>query len=128
MKARLPVRFAALAPAVAALAIAGCGALPPQAPLADAQKLSVATSGISTACGFAIQYTAFRGNHARDLKLLEAQASTYVQKLVTVFRRNRAWVSQGDTVAEISSDAVSLLESCGLHRAAQQLKRATTAT
>jgi hypothetical protein len=108
------------------VALAGCGALPPQAPLAYAKKLDSATSGISTACGSAYQVTAFPGDHTRDLDGLEAGAITYARKLETVFHRNRDWIYQGDTVAEISSDAVSMLESCGLHRAAKQLKRATT--
>lgn len=109
-------------------ALAGCGALPPQAPLAYAQKLNSATSGISTACGFAYQTTAFPGDHARDLSKLEATATAAVRKLVVVFHRNREWVYQGDTVAEISSDAVSLLDSCGLHGAAHTLRRSTTAS
>ena len=108
--------------------LAGCGALPPQAPLAYAKKLDSATSGISTACGLAYQVTAFPGNHTHDLKTLEATAATDVRKLVTVFRRNRKWIYQGDTIAAISSDAVSMLSSCGLHRAANQLNRATTAS
>lgn len=120
MRARLPVHFAAVG-----LAVAGCGALPPQAPLAYAKKLDSATSGISTACGSAYEVTAFPGNHTRDLDGLEASAATYARKLEKVFRRNREWVYQGDTVAEISSDAVSMLHSCGLHRAAEQLRRAT---
>lgn len=107
-------------------AVAGCGPLPPQAPLAYAKKLGTATSDISTACGFAYQLTAFPGQHARDLKHLEAEAITDARKLEQVFRRNRNWVFQGDTVAEISSDAVSMLESCGLHKAAHQLRSATT--
>jgi hypothetical protein len=37
-------------------------------------------------------------------------------------------VYQSDTVAEISSDAVAMLEACGLHRAAEQLRQATTAS
>jgi hypothetical protein len=120
------MRLKALGLALAALSAAGCGALPPQAPLAYARKLDSATSGISTACGYAYQVTAFPGNHAADLKKLEATAATGARKLANVFRRNRGWVYQGDTVAEISSDAVSRLNSCGLHRAARQLKRATT--
>jgi hypothetical protein len=126
MRSGLPRRFAAVGLALASLAVAGCGALPPQAPLAYAKKLDSATSGISTACGGAYQVTAFPGDHTRDLDGLEAGAITYARKLETVFHRNREWIYQGDTVAEISSDAVSMLESCGLHRAARQLKRATT--
>jgi hypothetical protein len=128
MRPGLPRRFAAAGLALASLAIAGCGALPPQAPLAYAKKLDSATSGISTACGGAYQVTAFPGNHTSDLDGLEAGAVKSARKLETVFHRNREWIYQGDTVAEISSDAVSMLESCGLHRAAQQLKQATTAS
>ena len=106
--------------------MSGCGALPPQAPLAYAKKLDSATSGISTACGGAYQVTAFPGNHTRDLDGLEAAAITDSRKLEKVFYRNRKWVYQGDTVAEIASDGVSMLSACGLHRAAMQLKRATT--
>jgi hypothetical protein len=128
MRARVPSRLAAGGLALAALAVAGCGALPPQAPLAYAAKLDSATSGISTACGGAYQVTAFPGDHTRDLDGLEAGAIKHARKLEEVFHRNREWVYQGDTVAEIASDAVAMLESCGLHRAAEQLKRATTAS
>jgi hypothetical protein len=121
-------RTVTLALAAAALTTTGCGALPPQAPLVYAKKLDSATSGISTACGYAYRVTAFPGNHTRDLAALEASAVAHARKLEKVFNRNRNWVYQGNTVAEISSDAVSMLQSCGLHRAAQQLKRATTAS
>jgi hypothetical protein len=128
MRARWPRRLSGLGAVLAALAVAGCGALPPQAPLAYAKKLDSATSGISTKCGSAYQVTAFPGNHTSDLDGLEAGAIKDARKLEHVFRRNREWVYQGDTVAEIASDAVSMLESCGLHRAAEQLRRATTAS
>jgi hypothetical protein len=126
MRLRSPAHFAAAGLVLGALFAGGCGALPPQAPLAYAKKLDSATSGISTVCGSAYQVTAFPGNHTRDLDGLEASAITYVRKLETVFGRNREWIYQGDTVAEISSDAVSMLHSCGLHRAAERLRRATT--
>jgi hypothetical protein len=128
MRPTLPRRFAAAGLAVATLAVTGCGALPPQAPLAYAKKLDSATSGISTACGSAYQVTAFPGDHTSDLDGLEAGATKSALKLAKVFHRNREWIYQGDTVAEISSDAVSMLESCGLHRAAKQLRQATTAS
>jgi hypothetical protein len=113
---------------MAALALAGCGALPPQAPLQFAAKLDSATSGISTACGEAYRATAFAGNHRSALERLDKTASTDVRKLVGVFRRNRKWVYQGFTVAEIASDGVSMLNSCGLHDAAHKLRAATTST
>jgi hypothetical protein len=121
---RAPTAAATLA-AAAALAT-GCGALPPQAPLAYAKKLDSATSGISSACGEAYRVTAFPGDHRHAIDQLEKTASTDVQKLVQVFKRNRKWVYQGFTVAEIASDGVSMLGSCGLHRAEQQLRAATT--
>jgi hypothetical protein len=121
-----PERAAALGLAAAALAVAGCGALPPQAPLAYAKKLDSATSGISTACGYAYQLTAFPGNQARGLEKLEDAAIGDAHKLEKVFNRNRKWVYQGFTVAEIAGDGVAMLSSCGLHRAERQLKRATT--
>ena len=114
--------------ALLAAAIAGCGALPPQAPLRYAKKLDSATSGISTACGEAYRVMAFPGNHAHDLDELEVTAATDVHKLANVFKRNRKWVYQGFTVAEIASDGVSMLDSCGLHRAANALKAATTSS
>jgi hypothetical protein len=118
---------AVIAAVTLGVGLSGCGALPPQAPLAYAKKLDSATSGISTACGKAYRVTAFPGDHAHDLKLLEATATSDAHKLEKVFNRNRKWVYQGFTVAEIASDAVSMLSSCGLHQAAAQLKRATTA-
>jgi hypothetical protein len=120
------IRKAVIAPFAAAIALAGCGALPPQAPLPYAQKLDRATSGISTACGYAYRATAFPGNHARVIEKLEDAATSDVRKLVKVFKRNRKWVYQGFTVAEIASDGVSMLSSCGLHKAAHQLRAATT--
>ncbi len=127
MSMRSRSRAVALGSVLAAVSIAGCGALPPQAPLAYAQKLDRATSGISTACGYAYWATAFPGNHAQVLSKLEDAALGAARKLEGVFRRNRKWVYQGFTVAEIASDGVSMLDSCGLHRAAHQLKQATTA-
>ena len=115
-----------MAVTAAALSAVGCGALPPQAPLAYAKKLDSATSGISTACGYAYRATAFPGNHARVTEKLEDAAIGDVRKLVKVFKRNRTWVYQGFTVAEIASDGVSMLNSCGLHKAAHQLRAATT--
>ena len=119
-------RKAAIAPLAAAVALAGCGALPPQAPLPYAKKLDSATSGISTACGYAYRATAFPGNHARVIEKLEDAAISDVRKLVKVFKRNREWVYQGLTVADIASDGVSMLDSCGLHKAAHELRAATT--
>jgi hypothetical protein len=109
----------------AACALAACGATPPQAPLPYAKKLDSATSGISTACGLAEQVTAFPGDHRKDLITLEVTAGSSGLKLASVYRRNPAWIYQGETVRQIVTDSVSLLGSCGLRGAQTQLKRAT---
>ena len=70
--------------------------------------------------------TAFLGHHAHELGTLEATAIADARKLEVIFDRNRKWVYQAFTVAEIASSGVSMLSACGLHRAAMQLKRATT--
>ena len=105
----------------AALALAACGPTPPQAPLPYAKKLDSATSGISTACGLAEQVTAFGGEHGKDLVTLEVTAGSSGLKLASVYRRNPAWIYQGETVRQIES----VLGSCGLRGARAQLKQAT---
>jgi hypothetical protein len=111
----------------AALAVSACGATPPQAPLGEAQKLSVATGRIATACGFAYQVTAFAGNHRSDLQTLEATASSSARKLASVYVRNQAWIYQGETVHDIVRDALSMLGACGLTTAQRVLAEATYA-
>ena len=109
----------------AALALAACGPTPPQAPLPYAKKLDSATSGISTACGLAEQVTAFGGEHGKDLVTLEVTARSSGLKLASVYRRNPAWIYQGETVRQILADSESLLGSCGLRGTQAQLKQAT---
>ena len=112
------------APALVLL-LAACGATPPQAPPKQAMKLSVATSGISTTCGLTYQATAFPGDHKPDLEALEKKVSSSVEKLASVFRRNQAWIYQGETVHDIVRDAIAMLNACGLTHAADSLERAT---
>jgi hypothetical protein len=123
--ARPTKRFIA-APALA-LALTACGPTPPQAPLGQAMKLSVATSGISTTCGLAFQVIAFPGNHKRDLETLEATASSSAKKLASVYARNQAWIYQGETVHDIVRDSLAMLSTCGLPHAETTLARATYA-
>jgi hypothetical protein len=110
-----------------AIAIAACGATPPQPPLKQTQKLSVATSGISTACGLAFQLTAFPGAHKKDMETLEATAASSAMKLASVFTRNQAWIYQGETVHDIVRDALSMLSTCGLTEAQSVLAHETYA-
>ena len=63
------------APALVLL-VTACAGTSSQAPLKQAKKLSVSTSGISTACGLAFQATAFPGADKKDLETLEATAAS----------------------------------------------------
>jgi hypothetical protein len=117
-------RAAPLAGLLIALAAAGCGAKPPQAPLPEARELDYTTGQISSACGEAYQVTAFPGDRRRDLLTLEATAASSARKLGAVYRRNPRWIYQGQTVAAIVSKAVALLHECGLARAAAPLEDA----
>jgi hypothetical protein len=122
---RLRHRSAALVTTALALAVSACGPTPPQAPLPEAQKLDTSTSGISTACGETYQVIAFPGDHRRDLATLEATATSSARKLASVYRRNPAWIYQGETVAAIVKDAVSTLSDCGLRGAKGTLAHLT---
>lgn len=123
MSARLRI----LACLGAALAIAGCGATPPQAPLPEAKKLDSATGDISADCGLTYQVAAFAGDHRAELAYLEATASVSARKLATVYRRNPAWIYQGETVHDIVRDSLSMLSACGLTKAESTLAQATYA-
>lgn len=115
----------ALLTAVAVI-LCGCGPPPPQAPFSAAKKLDSATSGIANACGLTYQVTAFPGDHRADLQALEATATTSARKLAGVYGRNPAWIYQGETVAEIVHDGVSMLRTCGLRDAAGALSAAAS--
>jgi hypothetical protein len=110
---------------LALVAIAACGATPPQAPLPDAKKLDASTSDISTACGEAAQVTAFPGYRPSELTGIEGAAQRSARKLASVYRRNPDWIYQGETVGEIVVDAKRMLGSCGLRPALETLKQAT---
>jgi hypothetical protein len=122
---RLRHRSLALVTTALALAVSACGATPPQAPLPEAKKLDTSTSGISTACGETYQVTAFPGDHRRDLATLDATATSSARKLASVYRRNPAWIYQGETVAAIVKNAVSTLSDCGLPGARATLTHLT---
>jgi hypothetical protein len=120
-------RLRILASVAAALALAGCGATPPQAPLPQAKKLDSATGDMSTDCGLTYQVTAFAGNHQAELAQLEATASISARKLATVYGRNPAWIYQGETVHDIVRDSLAMLSACGLTKAESTLADATYA-
>jgi hypothetical protein len=124
VSARSAIR-ATLLTALVAMALAGCGPTPPQAPHAQAKKLSASTGDISTECGLTYQITAFPGHHDKDLASLETQAKASVHSLASVYGQNPAWIYQGETVAEIVTDAAAMLDACGLTDAANTLVRIT---
>lgn len=126
MRAAPALKRLMVAPALA-LALTACGPTPPQAPPGQAKKLSVATSGISTACGLAYQVTAFPGMHGAALKTIEATATSSAQKLASVYVRNQKWIYQGETVHDIVRDSLSMLSACGLTKAQRALAHATYA-
>jgi hypothetical protein len=115
----------ALAAALALVLLAACGATPPQAPLPYARKLDTSTSDIATACGEASQVMAFEGPGSTHLAGIEGAAERSARKLASVYRRNPAWIYQGETVGEIVLDAKRMLSSCGLRRALSELRRET---
>lgn len=114
------------APAVVLL-VTACAGTSSQAPLKQAKKLSVSTSGISTACGLAFQATAFPGAPKKDLETLEATAASSAKKLASVYVRNQAWIYQGATVRQIVGEALSMLSTCGLPKAQSVLAHETYA-
>lgn len=116
-------RATALALLALVVALPGCGPTPPQAPLPEAKKLDESLSGISTACGEAYQVTAFGGDHTKDLITLNATASSDVQKLASVYRRNPEWIYQGETIRGLLQDSWSTLSGCGLTTAARAVVR-----
>ena len=105
--------------------LTACGPTPPQAPFHQAKKLDASTSDISTECGLAYQVTAFPGDHHKELANLEANALQSGRSLASVYHRNPAWMYQGETVAQVVVDAITMLKACGLSHAASALEHAT---
>jgi hypothetical protein len=112
--------------AVAAAALAGCGATPPQAPGPEAHQLNLSLSTISGACGHAAEIQAFE-NGARDMKATEHQAEAALPPLARIYKRNPDWVFQGKHVSELVQMSTSYLDECGLHAAAKRLRAMTSA-
>ena len=112
----------ALVPVLALLALCGCGATSPQAPLAQAKKLDSALGGISTACGLSYQTTDFARPGSANLSSLQKTASAHARKLASVYARDPGWIYQGQTVKNIVDESISMLGSCGLPQAQKVLR------
>ncbi|HEX4719569.1 MAG TPA: hypothetical protein VH300_13635 [Thermoleophilaceae bacterium] len=110
---------------VGAIALAGCGPTPPQAPGPEAHQLNTTLSAFSTACGHATEIQAF-SDDAHALALTEQQAQKEIATIAKIYKRNRAWIFQGKTVAELVQMSETFLDECGLHATARRLRAATS--
>jgi hypothetical protein len=108
----------------AVLSLAACGPPPPQAPVAQANRVASALSGIAGTCGESYQQHAF-GARPAGLAQLEAAAATRAGELAHVFVRNPGWIYQGETLRQVVALAVSYLRECALPGAAAALVRET---
>jgi hypothetical protein len=115
-----------LAVAALVVVVTACGGNSSSVPLDQAKKLSVSTTGISTACGLAYQAANFPGANKKDLETLEATAESSAKKLASVYQANQAWIYQGVTVRQIVGQALSMLSTCGLTKAQSALAHATS--
>jgi hypothetical protein len=117
--ARAPLSWVALL--AAGLALGGCTQPGTQAPPLDAQRLDEATSAMTSACGEAQQTSGL--SPQASVASFDAAASAGARTLIGVWRKNRTWIYQGETVNGIVSDSILLLGDCGLSRAQHALER-----
>ena len=104
----------------AAALAAGCGAKPPQAPTALANKVSSALEGIAAACGESYQQSALPRFGARGAGPEQA-ARMRALELARVVRLNSEWIYQGETLGEVTHLAGERLRECGLPGVASYL-------
>lgn len=105
-----------------ALGAAACGALPPQAPVAQASTISSALTTISASCGEAYRLQAFTVRP--DLSGLESTAAHSAQTLARIADHHPEWVYQGRTLAQLQTLSAAALRSCSLNRAAGLVRAA----
>jgi hypothetical protein len=112
-----------LAAVLLALLGSGCGAKPPQAPASEASAINTTVSELASRCGEAREILTTGEGTAR-LPALDHAAMGRATPLLSVLRKNAAWIYQGDTVAEIVKTWAADLAGCGLSRTAGELARA----
>jgi hypothetical protein len=112
------------AAAVVLAAVAGCAQPGTQAPKAQAAKLAVGTSDISTACGYLEELTAFGRPSPQTLAPIESMAQTGARKLAVVYAEDQTGIYQGDSIGALLGDSISLLKDCGLTGPERMLERA----
>jgi hypothetical protein len=113
-------RLHALAAAGAALGLAACGALPPEAPIPTAGIISRSLTTIAASCGESYRAQEFAAHP--DLSELEATASRSARKLEAIRARHPQWVYQGETLTQIAGASVAYLNACSLPGAARILE------
>lgn len=127
-KSPIATAKAAAPPVIVALAVAGCGQ--PGTPVTAAQwaKINTATRDITTACGFALQATAFPHQHPR-LAHLESMARAGAVQLSDVYDHDhdQTHLYQGEPVRATVKSSIALLTQCGLHKARVPLRAALSA-
>lgn len=113
-------------PALVVLAVLVGGCAPPGTPVQEIQaaRLGVATSNISSACGYAFELTAFGGRHAPGIGAQEAAALAAAHKLAGVYAQSPSDIYQGESVGSIVGDTINLLDECGLPGARRVLQQA----
>ncbi len=104
------------------LALVGCGAPPPQVPVAQASRVSAALSGIAEACGEAYQQGIPHSKQS-DPGTIEAAATMRARELAKVFNGDPVGIYQAQTLREVVAQTISYLRECGLTHAALALER-----
>src|SRR5947209_3077188 len=114
--------------AVIVVALAACvgGCAKPGTPVASKQsdKLDVATSRISVACGYKEELTATGQSHPKELAWIESIAVSGARKLAGVYAQDHTHIYQGESVGAIVGDSISLLKDCRIPAARDVLERA----
>ena len=120
------IRFRArtLTALTGAMLAAGCTHPGTPVPSKQADKLDVATSRISVACGYAEELAATAGPNPKGLGWIESIAVSGAQKLAQVYAREQSQIYQGESVGAIVGDSISLLGDCRLPEARRVLERA----
>lgn len=108
---------------LAACLFAGCSVSGPQAPLHYAKHINTVTGDISTACGEFTQMNAFPPPPPRAVRTIQADAASAVHQLAAIDKGHPEWRFDGVDMRTIVNQARTMLRSCGLKSAAEQLKR-----
>jgi hypothetical protein len=115
-------------PLLVSLALTGglSGCLKPGTPVSSKQadKLDVATSRMSVACGYEEELTARGAPHPKLLRWIESIAVSGAQKLALVYAKDQTHIYQGESVGAIVNDSISLLAGCRLPAARKVLEQA----